>query len=207
MTTPIKSILTAIAAGFLLAGGVGLAQEEQNLTEDEVRSLFETMGEEMTEAVRMDEFERVLELTEEHLADEAMIMASNEIFDGEERKSFIKLTLDKEDMLRLGQMMAGMMSGAQGQSVEDYLVEIEVTDVTLIGPNAAVVAAEYTESGTIMPPNGGQGEVDAAEEAQGELAEPRQIDSTSRCEHLVYQSEEEDRLLISLSACEARTVL
>ncbi|MFC6487868.1 hypothetical protein [Nitratireductor sp. GCM10026969] len=226
MRNDIKAIFLGTAAGLLIAGGPVQAQQAQNLTEDEVRSFFDTMQQDVTEAVEAGDFERLVEWTQNRIAEEAVFSVSNEVYRDDERKSFAVVSLDKEDMVRLGHMAAGMLSGMQGQPLQDYSLEIQVRDVTPIGADAASVTAEFTESGTLTMPQHGAPDAAAVDESMqtgatgtepqqaetGDTAAQQQgrsvrIEANAECNHVVHRGETEDQLVIGLSTCQARTNL
>lgn len=226
MTRGSKAVLLGTATSLFLFGSAAQAQNtSQGLSEEEVRSFFDTMQQDMTEAVEAGDFERLVEWSQDSVAEEATFTVSNEVYRGDERKSISIVTLDKEDMMRLGQAAAGMMSGMQGQPVQDYSLEIEITDFTPIGTDAANVTAEFTESGTlaVQPPQTadagqpdetvqtGSVETDGQQAGSGEEitqmagGQSLRIEATAQCNHVVHRGETEDQLVIGLSTCQART--
>lgn len=200
----------AMTAGLLLAAGPGQAQQSQEgqparqgPSEEEISRFLDDAAKGMVEAVRQGEFERVLKWTRTHLADEATFTVTNEVYVGDDRKAVAAVTLDKEDMIRVGRMAMGVMSGMQGRAIEDYSLDIEVQDVVPAGPDAATVATQITESGTFAPPggdSGGQGQA-----TQGQAAQPIELRLTATCKHLIRRDGES--FMIGLSTCEARTEL
>jgi hypothetical protein len=215
------TICLATAAGLLLAAGPVQAQQE--LAEEEIRAFFDTMDQTATEAVQSGSFESLLEWTQGHIAEEAHFAVSNELYAGEERKGFGVISLGKDDMMRFGRMAVGMLSGMQGQPIEDYSLEIEIGEITPFGPDAATVVVDYTESATFAAPSG-EGEAGALYDAEGGGAEnqsaeaggseaspaggqPVEITATAKCRHVVRRGETGGELALGLSTCEARTEL
>jgi hypothetical protein len=213
------TICLATAAGLLAAGPV---QAQQELAEEEIRAFFDTMDQTATEAVQSGSFESLLEWTQDHIAEEAHFAVSNELYAGEERKGFGVISLGKDDMMRFGRMAVGMLSGMQGQPIEDYSLEIEIGEITPFGPNAATVAVDYTESATFAAPSA-EGEAGALYGAEGSGenqstgaggsetsrtgGQPIEITATAKCRHLVRRGETGGELALGLSTCEARTEL
>lgn len=203
MATGDRSIWFGLAvAGFLTAAGHAPAQAQegqQALSADEVRSFFESMGEDVTQAVRSGDYETLLDWTESRIADEATFVMSQELYVGEERKAFSVTSLDKQDMVRFGHIMMGMMSRMPNDALQDYELTVEVVEVHPIGPNAATATTRFTESGKFAMAGG---------EAAGQSsAEPAQIEVTAECTHLLRRDEGSGDLMLGLSTCQARTNL
>ena len=192
--------LSAATAGFLVAAGPAHAQQDQqDLSAQEVTSLFESMEQDVTQAMRAGDYARLLDWTENNLAADATFFLSQEIYVGEERKGFAVTSLDKQDMLRLSRVAVGVMSEMQGQAVLDYALDIEVINVDPIGPNAAKAATRITESGTLALPG--------EEDPQQTGPSPTEIEATAQCHHLVQRDRDADQLVIGMTTCEARTRL
>lgn len=192
---------------------------------------FDRMDQNATEAVEAKNFEALLEWAQDHIADEAVFSATNEITIGGERKAFTVVSMDKQDMLRFGRMATGMLSGMQGDGLQDYSLEIAVSQVTPVGADAATVDVQYTETATLSAPQGmaaadagsddtqtaateaGEdgdaraGETAAAAAPAGEAAgRTMTVTATADCTHLMRRGEGGD-LMIGLSSCEARSSL
>ncbi len=157
--TGLKPILAGSAALLLAAAGAQAQtqqpsqsqtpSQEQQLSEQEVQDFLDDAQESMTEAVNSGDFGKILEWTQNSIADGAVFNAGMELYAGDERKGFTSLTLTKDDMVRLGGISAGILSGLQRGAIEDYSLEIEMTDFTPIGPNAAMVRTEIVERGRL----------------------------------------------------------
>ncbi|HEU4985467.1 MAG TPA: hypothetical protein VFT89_00235 [Rhizobiaceae bacterium] len=227
MKTRTKAILLG-AAGVLLAGAPLQAQEE-TLSQEEVAGFFDNMQQTATEAVEGKTFDSLLEWTQNHLADGATLMATNEIYVGDQRKGFGTVSLNKEDVMRFGRMAVGMMSAQGGGQLEDYSLEIEVGEVTPIGPDAATVSVDYTETATLSapPPQQTAAGVDTTQTASTKMEEEAakatessssqtsqtgrneavEITARAHCEHVVQRAEGGGELVLGLSTCQARTEL
>ncbi|MCV0396251.1 MAG: hypothetical protein K5872_04245 [Rhizobiaceae bacterium] len=220
MTDRMKVALMGATAGLLMTTGPLHAQEQ--LADEEVRGFFDTMQQIVTESVEAGEFDRLLDWTENHIADGATFAASNELYVGEDRKGFGVVSLDKEDMMRFGRMALGMMSGTDDQPIENYSLQIEVSEVAPAGPDAATVKVDYVESATFAVPEtaGARDELqtsstgaDAREPDTGGDGTAQagkssvEFTATANCEHLVTRGKTGGELVIGLSTCEVRTEL
>lgn len=225
MRKSIAAILGA-TAGLLLAGGAVQAQQAgRNLTEEQVKSFFDRTQQDVTEAVKAKNYDRLLEWTQNSIADEATFLVSNELYQDNKRKSFVVVSLDKDDIMRLSSIAAGLMSGMQGQPVEDYSLHVEITNFTSLGPGVATVTAEYIESGTLTVQQAQTASADQADETlqtsstqaqqqKGESggtqeanAQSLQIEAMAECNHIIRRGEAADQLVIGLTTCQAETHL
>ena len=198
------TLLSAAMAAFLLAIGPAHAQQDQqNLSEQEVTGFFDRMERNVTEAVEAGAYGRLLEWARTSIADEARFFVSTEIYAEDERKSFTVTSLDKEDVVWLGEIATGMMSAMLGQPVQGYALDLEVIEVDLIGPDAATVSTRIAESVSDLARPSGEGEAGA----QNPGAQPMQAGAIADCEHLIRRREAADRLLIGLTTCQVRTRL
>lgn len=154
--TGLKPILAGSAALLLAAAGAQAqtqqTSKDQQLSEQEVEKFLGDTEQSLTQAVKSGDFGKILEWTQSRIADGATFTAGMEFYAGDERKGFTSLTLTKDDMVRLGGISAGILSGLQKEAIEDYSLQIEMTDFTPIGPNVAMVRTEITESGRIAFP-------------------------------------------------------
>jgi hypothetical protein len=125
---------------------------EHAITAQEVEAYFQEAQEEATELVRGDELQRIVEWVDEHFADGAVLQANMNIIHGEDRKGFLSMTLDKDDLTSIG----GAFAGRFGQmSFKDFSLEVEVFNVIPHGPDAATVTTRWTERVTLaLPPAG-----------------------------------------------------
>lgn len=212
-----KTSAAAIAAMAMAIGPAHAQEGGSQLGEEEVSGFFETMKEDVTEAVESGDYESLLQWTEDAIADEATFMASSEMHADGERKSFSVVSLDKEDMTRLGQIAVGVMAGMGGgeQAIEDYSLDIEVGEVTPMGADAATVQVSYTETATLAAPSGGEASPQDGEDAgaapEGDAAggggsHSLEVQATADCSHVIRRGDG-DTLLIGLSACQARSEL
>ncbi|MCT7374203.1 hypothetical protein [Chelativorans salis] len=229
MMNTTRAIFAGTAASLLvLAGPAGAQQQGQNLTEDQVRSFFDSMEQETMQAVQAGDFQRLIGWTQNNIADEATFSVTNEIYRGDDRKGFSAMTLGKGDVLGISRAAVGMMSGMNnGQPVQDYSLQVEVTDFKPAGPDAATVTTEITESGTLsMPPahtaaasqpddetlQTGSTQADTQQQGSGQTsaqgeAQSLQFEATAQCSHLIHRGETGDQLVMGLSTCQARTNL
>lgn len=202
--------LAAAVAGGLLAGGQAAAQEL--LSEDEVRSFFDDMGRTAVEAVRSKDHDALLEWTRKSVADGATISFTAEFLAGGERKALLVGTFDKDDMVRLGRVALGMLSGGSGGGIENYDLDIQVSGVEPLGPNAATVTAVYTETATFTAP-GAPAAAEAKTSAQAGSsgtgaaqagASAIEMKATAECRHVVRRAAAAEPLALGLTTCEAR---
>ena len=180
----------AIPVAALLAVAAPAQAEQHQLGEEEVRAYFEQVEREATEMVGADEIERMIEWIDTNIAEGAEFQVSMNILLGEERKGFASLTLNREDMLRMGGMMAGAF---REMPIEDYELDIEVAEVTPLGAEAATVRATWTESFAVAVP---EGEGAEAAESQRLTAE-----AVADCVQIVQR--DGDRLVMGLMTCTA----
>lgn len=198
----IRALFVGMAASACAVAGAAEAQQQQNLAESEVRSFFKSMEQEAVQAARAGDFKRLIEWTRNNVADEATFSVTNEVYRDDKRMGFAAMTLEKQDMLGFSRAVVGMMSGMDGQLLKDYSPEIEVADVTPIGPNSATVNTEFTETGTLSIPS--ERATTAAGSTAGD-AQALHLEATAQCSHLVHRGEDRNQLVIGLSTCQART--
>jgi hypothetical protein len=146
---------------------------EHVITSQEVEAYFQEVQDEATEIVRAGELHRIVEWIDQHFADGAVLQANMNIVHGEDRKGFISMTLDKDDLTAVG----GAFAGPFGQmDFEDFSLEVEVFDVVSHGPGAATVTTRWTERFALaMPPAGEGGETGAGTVAIEEVVDCTQI--------------------------------
>lgn len=221
----IAAILGATASVLFIGGTAPAQQAGQNLTQEEVKTFFDRMQQDVTDAVDTGNYDRLLEWSQNGIADEANFAVSNEVYHKDERKSLMVLSLNKEDMMQLGRMAAGFMSGMQGQPMKDYSLHVEITGFTPIGPDAAAVTTEYIESGTLAMPQSQTASAGQTDEtiqtgstqagaqqaetgdAQQASTQPLQIQAMTECNHVIRRGASSDQLVIGLSNCQAETHL
>lgn len=198
----IRALIVGMAASACALAGAAEAQQQRDLAESEIRNFFESMEQEAVQAVQAGDFKRLIEWTQNNVADEATFSVTNEVYRDDKRMGFAAMTLEKQDMLGFSRAVVGMMSGMDGQLLKDYSLEIEVTDVTPIGPNSATVNTEFAETGTLSIPSE---RTTAAAESTADDAQALHLEATAQCSHLVHRGQDDDQLLIGLSTCQART--
>ncbi len=218
------TLLGAVATAAMLTAGQPQAQtdQQQALSEQDVRTFLAKVEQEATQAMTSGEYGRLMDWTRNNLADEATFSANTEVYVGDQRKSFSAVTLEKKDMLRLGNVMVAIisgMSGKAGKAVEDYSLEIAVADVTPVGPNAAMVATRITESGTLKlsaegksaaaGEQGGDGQGGQTQQQDGQQANARavELEATADCKHLIRRDATGDRMVIGITTCNTRMQL
>lgn len=104
---------------------------------------------------------------------------------GDQPKGFAALTLDRDDMLRVGGVFAGAF---QQQGIDDYSLEVELDEVISHGPGAATAHVRWTETLALA---GGQ-DSDA-----GQVT----IEQVAECSHVIERTGGDDQLRIGLSTC------
>jgi hypothetical protein len=161
---------------------------EHAITAQEVEAYFQEAQEEATELVRGDELQRIVEWVDEHFADGAVLQANMNIIHGEDRKGFLSMTLDKDDLTAVG----GAFAGPFGQmGFEDFSLDVEVFNVIPHGPDAATVTTRWTERVTLaLPPMG---------EGAGTEAGSATIEEVVDCTQIVQRNGE--RLQMGLMTC------
>lgn len=147
------SLGTAAGAAALFALSPSMAGEHE-ITAKEVEAYFQQVQEEASELVRADELHRIVAWIDEHFADGAVLQANMNIVHGEDRKGFLSMTLDKDDLVAVG----GAFAGPFGQmGFEDFSLDVEVFNVIPHGPDAATVTTRWTERFTLARPPMGEG--------------------------------------------------
>lgn len=181
---------SAVAAMLVLP--LSVHAEQQEMTTEAVTAYFQQIQAEATEMVRAQELGRMVEWIERHIADGAVFQATINVVHGEESKGFATLTLDKNDMLRVGGVFAGMF---QQQPIKDYSLEVEIIGVVSHGPGAATARVRWRESMALAPGAATEEAADGGAEG-GQLT----IEEVVDCSHVVQRAED-DRLIIGLSTC------
>lgn len=162
-------VTTATAAALAISP---LQAGEHEITSQEVEAYFQQVQDEATEIVRAGELHRIVAWIDEHFADDAVVQANMNIVAGEERKGFLSMTLDKDDLTIVG----GTFAGPFGQmEFEDFSLEVEVFDVVSHGPGAATVTTRWTERFELAMPAGEGGGTGAGSAAIEEVVDCTQI--------------------------------
>jgi hypothetical protein len=179
--------VTTATAALLAISPLQAGQHE--ITAQEVEAYFQQVQEEASELVRGDELHRIVEWIDEHFADGAVLQANMNIVHGEDRKGFLSMTLDKDDLTTVG----GAFAGPFGQmGFEDFSLEVEVFNVIPHGPDAATVTTRWTERVTLALPPAGAGD---AEPEAGSAT----IEEVVDCTQIVQRNGE--RLQMGLMTC------
>ena len=228
-----STLTMSSAMAALLVFAAPAHAQQQDITEEEVRSYLEQLQQEATEIVRGKEFQRIDEVTDRHIAEGAVFAVTGEMMKNDRRKTFMAATLEREDVMALKHKAVGMM---QSIDIEDYTLDVEVSEVRAHGPGAATVKATWTDSGAVSvaaPVAAGQMETGQLQPGQPQATAPettapgtapqtaRQtaqeqteqqpeagkltFERTFECHHVV-QREGED-LKIGLTTCQAEVRL
>jgi len=184
-----SSKLAGAAVALLLTWAPAQGQQ-QRITAQEADAYFRQIQQEAVEIMRSHDSARLQKWVEANIADGAVMQASAILHRNGVRKGFIEVTLTKDDMLN----MSSLLAGAIGQGVfGDYALEVTVTDVLPLGPDAATASVRWTERISIDPQKG--------ERAiqPGQHRDLVTIEATADCTHLLRRSE--DALVLGLSTC------
>ena len=195
-----SAVTMSSAMAALLVFAAPAHAQQQELTEEEVRSYLEQLQEEATEIVRGKEFQRIDEVTDRHIAEGAVFAVTGEMMKNDRRKTFMAATLEREDVMALKHKAVGMM---QGIDIEDYTLDVEVSEVRAHGPGAATVKATWTDGGAISPAADGKTRRGAtAPEATGQQPEARRLtfERSFECHHVIQR--EGEQLKIGLTTCQ-----
>ena len=159
--------------------------EERAITQQDVEGYLEAIQQEAVEIVRDQDGRRMVEWIERNIAEGAVFQVSFNVVHGDQPKGFASLTLDRDDMLRVGGVFAGAF---QQQGIEDYSLQMELGQVIAHGSSAATVQVRWTE--TLALASG-------KEPGAGQVT----IEQVADCSHIIERTGEDDRLRIGLSTC------
>lgn len=188
--------MTSALAALRMFSAPAYAQQ-QDITEEEVRSYLEQLQQEAMDIVRKKEFERIDEVTNRHIAEGMVFAVAGEMMKEGRRKTFIAATLERADVMALKHQAVGVMKGID---IQDYTLDVEVSEVRAHGAGAATVKATWTDSGAIHP---------AAPEAAGQAQPGQQGEAEARsltferafeCHHVIQR--EGEQLKIGLTTCQ-----
>ena len=144
----LRSSKLAGAAAALLLTFVPAQGQEQEITAQEADAYFRQIQKEAVEIMRSRDSGRLRQWVEANIGNGAVMQASVTLHHHGVRKGFIELTLTKDDMLN----MSSLVAGALGQGVfDDYALEVTVTEVLPLGPDAATASVRWTERISINP--------------------------------------------------------
>jgi len=182
-----KHMMMASAAMALFAfSGFAHAQAE-DISHDEVNAYLQELQEQLSEVARTGDFERLPDLTQRHVAENARVFLTGQALRDGDRMAFSVLTMDKEDLLGFRAMLGLLPEGA----LEEYALEIDVVELISHGPGAATVHSRWADSATIRPPA-----------TTGEVQPPEaSFERTLDCHHVLQR--EDERLMFGLTHCEA----
>jgi hypothetical protein len=185
------NFLSSLGLMSATAGLVALASpvqaDQHDVTAEEVEAYYEQVAQEATEMVRADELARMIEWIDDNIADGAVLQASLSVLHGDQRKGFAAMTLEKEDMRAMGGVFAGAF---QQQEIEDFSLEIEVTEVISHGPGAATVRAVWPARISVAVPAG-----EGAEPGGDALS----VEQVADCTQVLQRDGE--RLQMGLTTC------
>lgn len=209
--TNISALTKTSALAALLVFAAPAVAQQQDLSEEEVRSYLERLQQEVMEIVRNKEFRRVDEMTERHIAEGAAFAVTGEMMKDDRRKSFMAATLERADIVAMKHRAVGMM---QGVDIADYTLDVAISEVRVLGSGAAAVKATWTDSGAISAAAPEATAPAAADQAQTGQAQPGPRDSEARsltfertfeCHHVIER--EGEQLKIGLTACQGEVRL
>jgi hypothetical protein len=196
--------MTSALAALLVFSAPAHAQQ-QDITEEEVRSYLEQLQQEAMEIVRGKEFQRIDEVTNRYIAEGAVFAVTGEMMKEDKRKTFMAATLEREDLMALKHQAVGVM---QSIDIEDYTLKVEVSEVRAHGPGAATVKVTWTDRGAISPATleqTGQQEARQQETAQQPEARSLTFERSFECHHVVQR--EGAQLKIGLTTCQGEVRL
>ena len=179
----------AFIAALLLSSSQPHAQQ-QEITASEAEAYFQQVQRETMEIMRQKELGRIAGWIGQNIADGAVFQASMNIFHNGNRKGFMDLSLLKEDLQRVGGVFAGSF---RPQDVEDYSLDVVVSEVAPLGPGAAIAKVSWKERFTAKQPGSGSTQQPAQQESFT-------IESRADCSHLL-QRVEGGRMAMGLSTC------
>lgn len=187
--TALRSLSFAVAGLALAASAASAQQAQQQISQQELRGFFQQVEQEALQARRSGDLARVTQWIRQNVADGAMFTISNELYEGDQRKAFGVLTVDKDDILRGQQIALGIQHDRNREALQDSQINVEVRDVEQVASGVAMVTTRITERATIAPQQGrqgqGGGQGQQSQQAREEVANaPRQvrIESRNDCE-------------------------
>lgn len=193
------TILCAAAAAVLATAAPARAQPDQEpLSAAAVEDFFGRMEQDAVRMVRSGAFEELLDWVTDNIAEEATFAVSETFHAADRPKGFAVLFLDRRDVLAFTRSAVGMMSAMPDGALQDYSLEIQVTEVIPAGPDAATATTRIVESGSFVLSGGG-----APGSAAAADAAPVEMTATAECSHLVRRDAVADRLLLGMTHCQA----
>jgi hypothetical protein len=195
---------SALAA--LLVFSASAHAQQQDITEEEVRSYLEQLQQEAMDIVRGKEFERIDEVARRHIAEGAVFAVTGEMMKEDRRKTFMAATLEREDVMAMKHQAVGVMRGID---IQDYTLDVEVGEVRAHGAGAATVKATWSDSGAIRPaaletPGQAPGQAQPGQQGQPE-ARSLTFERTFECHHVIQR--EGEQLKIGLTTCQGEVRL
>jgi hypothetical protein len=247
----LPTIVVGSAATALMLGGFAFAQQQphqqqyqqgqaqqyqqgrsQPLSNREVRQFMGTIERDVNQMVQTRNLSRLRQWTQSNIADNAVFSRTNAI-ETEGQSRFIgSVTMTKAELLRLQGVGLSSMSERLG-SVEDFHLDLRITNIQPVGNDAAMVKSRISERATLMPTQGetggragqqggyttGQGQgVHPGEEFEDEQSRGRpsprsqqgqqgglQLESQATCTHLIERNPDSGHLQIGMGICDAQT--
>lgn len=146
-----------IASGLMLTGGAFAQQQnqqnqqsmgQQELNFHEVRQYFQTIEQNISEWIQSGNLNRLRQWTMNNIADNAVLSGSRSIWGNDQHKIFMSATLTKQDLLALQRFALSSMPDLANR-LDNYSLDIQVTNIRPVGDSAAVVSTQISESGTL----------------------------------------------------------
>jgi len=190
MRHSLGSRLTASAAALLLTFGHAYGQQ-QEITAQDAEAHFRQIQQEAVEIMRSGDFARLENWIETNIADGSVFQASMTVQRNGQRKGFAEITLDKDDMLRMGALFAGAV---QEQVIGDYGLEVAVIEVIPQGAGAATATVRWTERLNIQA-----GSADDEEAQPGQQRRTVSVEAVASCTHLLRRMD--GALALGLTTC------
>jgi hypothetical protein len=237
----LSTIVAGSAASVLLMSVNALAQQQsqpyqqqyqqgQQLGNREVRQFMSGIEHDVNQMVQSGDLSRLRQWTQNHVADHAILNRTNSIETEGHSRIVSSVTITKPDLMRLQGFVLSSMSDKL-KNVEDFRLDIQVTNVEPVGDSAAIVKSRIKEHATLAPHKGegsrmgeqrgdyttGQGQRNP--EAGEDFDEGRQrgrqpfrgqqaniqIEAEATCSHLIERSRDGGHLQIGMGVCDATT--
>jgi hypothetical protein len=168
---------------------------------------------------------RLRNWTQANIADNAVFSGTRRFSLREPSNAYASITLTKQDLLRLEQFALSSMPDITSQ-LEDYNLNIRVTDVQPIGDSAAMVKTRISETKTLRSPGAqaedrqqgttgrrqgeasGESDRDQQRSRGGQRRDDRrgsaQLETQANCTHVIERTDG-DRIQFSMGICDAGT--
>lgn len=204
-----KSAFAMTTATLIAFAGCAQAQtpaQTGQLSEDQVKSFFAQVQQQVTQLVRSHDNQAITQWQDRNVADSAHFKIASEVTTQGQPKMWSVIDLGKADIEKMRPMMGEQML----RSIQNYALQIQVSQVTPHGPDAATATVTWTDTARMMmmPPataTSGQAQSTVGQATQsgqsgaqagGQMIE---VKRTYNCEQLVVR--EQGQLKIGLSTC------